>query len=92
MTERDVRKRQLIDFLNSIRRVGPPLEIGDEQKPLIRSGRIDSLGVLEIITFLGSNFGLNLGERGINPGELATVASILDLIEVETAKLVGAPE
>ena len=92
MTENDPRKRDMCEFLNSIRRAGPPLDLGDEHRPLIRSGLIDSLGVLEIIAYLERNFGLSFAVRGINPGELATVASILDLIEVETARLAGACE
>jgi acyl carrier protein len=86
MTENNSRKRQVIDFLNSIRRPGPALGAGDDHTPLIRSGFIDSLGVLEIIAFLERDFGLKFAARGINPGELETVANILDLIEAETTR------
>ena len=92
MTENAARKQQLIEFLNSIRRAGPPLDTGDVHRELIRSGVIESLGVVEVVAFLECRFGLNLAERGINPGELSTVANILNLIEAESARLAGVRE
>jgi len=89
MIQPDATKRQLVEFLNSIRRPGPALGPGDDRRPLIVSGFIDSLGVLEIIAFLERAFALNFARRGINPGELATVESILNLIGAESARLAG---
>lgn len=54
--------------------------LGDDD-PLVDAGLIDSLALLEIIVLLETEFGVDFSERGVDPDELASITSILDLIE-----------
>lgn len=74
-------KQRLIAFLETIRRPDAPLEPLDEGEGLVASGLIDSLALVEIITFLETGFGIDFSATGVDPDELASVAAILDLIE-----------
>jgi len=78
---RDVLKARLIEFLRTIQRPDRPLDTVDEKDGLISSGLIDSLAVLEIIGYLEREYGIDFSERGVDPGELNSIANILDLIE-----------
>jgi acyl carrier protein len=78
---RDERRRRLTAFLETIRRPDVELDTIDEQDGLVGSGLIDSLALLEIITFLETEFGMDFSESGVDPDELSSIAAILDLIE-----------
>ena len=51
---------------------------------LIDSGLIDSLALLQIITYLEQNYGIDFSEKGIDPGELRSVNAIVEFIARET--------
>ena len=74
-------KEKLIAFLETIRRPDVALEAVNERDSLIESGLIDSLALLEIITFLETEFGIDFSVTGVDPEQLASIAEILDLIE-----------
>jgi len=57
---------------------GSPL--GDDDS-LMSSGRIDSTGVLELISFLEDAFGLELREDDLMPENLDTVSRLTFLVE-----------
>lgn len=77
------RRAQLIGFLRQIQKAGVPVEsIGDEEG-LVASGLIDSLAIMEIVVYLEENYGIDFSSRGIDPEELGSIGSILDLIERE---------
>ena len=78
---REIRREKLIQFLDTIRLPHQSFEKIDDHEALIRSGLIDSLSVLQIIDYLESEYGISFVEKGIDPGELSSVANILDLIE-----------
>lgn len=84
-TGRDRRRARLLSFLETIRRPEVPLDVLDGDEGLVSSGLIDSLALLEVITFLEEQFGLDFTERGVDPEELASVDRILDLVEQEGA-------
>lgn len=71
---------RLLAFLETIRRPGTSGRVGDDD-PLVASGLIDSLAVVEIIAWLESEAGVDFSETGVQPEQLRTVRSILDLIE-----------
>jgi acyl carrier protein len=71
----------LLDFLRTIQKPGAPVEGVDEGVSLVEAGLIDSLAVLEIVGWLEREFGFDFAESGIDPGDLATVGGILDLVE-----------
>ena len=83
--DREKEKTELIDFLRSIQRPDYPLDVIDENLGLTESGLIDSLALLEIISYLEQTYGMDFREKGIDPGELRSVTAILDLIARETA-------
>lgn len=85
MMDRAAHKKKLIEFLHTIRRPDRSLDTVDEKEGLIRSGLIDSLAILEIIEYLEQEYGVDFSARGVDPGEMGSLASILDLIERETA-------
>lgn len=78
---RDDNKRRLIGFLETIRRPEAALDTMDERAGLVTSGLIDSLALLEIITFLEVEFGLDFSATGVDPDQLGSIAEILDLVE-----------
>jgi acyl carrier protein len=47
---------------------------------LVLSRRLDSIDVLEIVTFLESRFGVDFSRVGINPNDLDTVDRIVALV------------
>ena len=73
-------RERLVRFLDGIRRPDRRLTDVDDGENLVRSGLIDSLALLEIVSFLESEFGVDFS-RGLDPGRLTTIPSILDLIE-----------
>ena len=70
----------MIDFLLSIQRPDYPHDGIDETSSLVESGLIDSLALLEIISYMEQTYHIDFAERGIDPGDLRSVQSILELI------------
>ncbi len=79
--DRQKHKDDLIKFLRTIQRPDYPLETIDDDMSLTEAGLIDSLAILQIITYLEENCDLDFRETGIDPGELRSVNAILDLLE-----------
>jgi len=82
--DREKEKSALIDFLRSIQRPDYPLDEIDDNLGLTESGLIDTLALLEIVTYLEQTYDMDFRDKGIDPGELRTVTAILDLIARET--------
>jgi len=61
------------------------LDTVDEHDGLVTSGLIDSLALLEIITFLEVELGFDFSDTGVDPDQLSSIAEILDLIERRSA-------
>jgi acyl carrier protein len=78
---REQHKTALLDFLRTIQKAGVPIQQLGENERLVASGLIDSLAILQIISYLETNYGIDFSEGGINPEQLASIGSILDLIE-----------
>ncbi|HXJ34251.1 MAG TPA: phosphopantetheine-binding protein [Candidatus Eisenbacteria bacterium] len=72
-------------FLRTIQKPGLPVEGLGEDEGLVTSGLIDSLAILEIVTWLEERFGIDFATLGLDPGELRSIGSILDLIGRETS-------
>jgi acyl carrier protein len=83
--EAEQRKSDLISFLRTIQRPDSPLGEIDGELSLVESGLIDSLALLQIITYLEQTYGIDFSEKGIDPGELRSVNAILEFIARETA-------
>lgn len=81
--ERNGRRAELHAFLRTIQRAGRPAETLGDADPLVPSGLIDSLAVLQIVTWLETTHGVDFSARGIDPEQLGTIGGILDVIEGE---------
>ncbi len=79
--DRQQRKADLIKFLVTIQRPDYSIEEIDENQSLIESGLIDSLAVLQIVSYLEEIHNINFLEKGLDPGQLSSVGAILDLME-----------
>jgi acyl carrier protein len=79
---RERNREDLISFLRTIQRPDFPLQQIDENLMLTESGLIDSLALLQIVTYLEQTY--NIDFRETDPGELRSVGSILDLIARQT--------
>ena len=79
------RLRSLQGFLRTIQKPDRPLEDLGEDDSLVESGLIDSLAVLQIVSYLEDTYDISFAERGLDPEELRSMRSILALVERETA-------
>lgn len=79
--QRAARRQTLVDFLKTIQRPDKQIESVGNDDNLVASGLIDSLAVIQIVLHLESTYGLDFSADGIDPERLASISSILDLIE-----------
>ncbi len=79
----DQRRLELKRFLGSIQKAGMPVESLPDDARLVESGLIDSLAILQIVTYLEVTYGLDFSSRGVSPEELGSIGGILNLIELE---------
>ena len=82
-TPREERKEKLLGFLRTIQKAGLPIDNLGERDPLVASGLIDSLAILQIVTYLESTYDIDFALGGIDPEQLGSIGGILDLIEKE---------
>ena len=80
---REERKRNLFSFLRTIQKAGRPIESLSEGERLVASGLIDSLAILQIVTYLETNYEIDFSLRGVDPEQLGSIGGILNLIEQE---------
>ena len=81
--DREARRQALLVFLRTIQKAGRPVESLSDTDRLVASGLIDSLAILQIVTYLETTYGLDFSARGVSPEELGSIGGILDLIEQE---------
>lgn len=58
----------------------PKLADCDAETSLLESGAIDSLGILELMTFLSDRFGIDLDDGDFDPDNLATPGRLVRFI------------
>ncbi|GAA4110896.1 acyl carrier protein [Aminobacter aganoensis] len=58
----------------------------DDDVSLIESGVVDSTGVLELVTFIEDQFGLEMADSDIVPANLDSLVRITAFIETKMAK------
>ena len=81
--DRAQRLQHLLGFLRTIQRPDRPLDGVAESESLVGSGLIDSLALLQIVVYLEETYGIDFAVRGVEPEELQSMGSILDLIDRE---------
>jgi acyl carrier protein len=74
-------RAELIEFLNSVVRPGQDVTGVDDEINLIDSGVMDSLALIQIISYLEQTHNLLLYKLGIDPSDLGSVNGILNAIE-----------
>lgn len=89
--ERELRRRHLVEFLKGIQKAGVSVESLGDDDGLVASGLIDSLAIMQIVVYLEDTYGIDFSLRGIDPEELGTIGSILDLIERDGHRSVPLP-
>jgi len=82
---RQQHRAELIKFLRSIQRRDSTIKEIDDSQSLVESGLIDSLAALQIVSYLEEAYKIDFGDNAIDPGDLRTVGTILDIIERVTA-------
>jgi acyl carrier protein len=83
LADRHERRMDLLGFLRTIQRPDRTLDGVDDDEGLVAAGLVDSLAVLQIVVHLEETYGIDFSARGVEPEELRSVGSILDLIERE---------
>jgi len=82
---RQQHRDELIKFLRSIQRRDSAIKEIDDRQSLVESGLIDSLAALQIVFYLEEAYKIDFGDNAIDPGDLRSVGTILDIIERVTA-------
>ena len=76
-------RQDLVRFLREIQKAGLPVGSLSDSDELVASGLIDSLALLQIVTYLEDAYGIDFSDRGLDPEQLGSIGNILDLIEQE---------
>jgi acyl carrier protein len=66
----------IIDFISSELVRDPALLPLSAETPLLDSGILDSLGLLQLVVFLEERFGITVGEADLLPENFASVRTI----------------
>ena len=79
--KRDEARKILLEFLDTICAGDLVSFEFDDDTPFEESGLVDSLSMLEIVSFLERQFSVDFSRIGIDPENLGSVKNILDLVE-----------
>ena len=61
--------------------LGVNIQSISEDEPLIESGIVDSLGILQILSFLDEELGIDLSSDGIDPEKFVDIKTICQMAE-----------
>ncbi len=64
-------------------------DIGDED-PLLRTGIIDSLGILEVVVFIESEFGITIADEDLVPEGFESIATMARFVDGKRDRGTGA--
>ena len=81
MRERDQLLADLKQFLRTIQKPGKPMDSVGIDDPLVASGLVDSLAIMQIVVYLEERYSIDFAASGFDPDRLATMGSIVALIE-----------
>jgi len=63
--------------------------VGDED-PLLRTGIIDSLGILEVVVFIESEFGITIADAELVPESFESIATMSRFVDEKLGRGAGA--
>lgn len=72
---------ELQAFLRTIQKPNKPVESLGLDDRLVASGLVDSLAIMQIVVFLEERYGIDFAASGFDPDRLATMGSIVALIQ-----------
>jgi acyl carrier protein len=75
----------LKQFLRTIQKPNRPVESVGVDERLVASGLVDSLAIMQIVVYLEEQYGIDFAASGFDPDRLATMGSIVELIEESRA-------
>ncbi len=75
----------LKQFLRTIQKPNRPVESVGIDERLVASGLVDSLAIMQIVVYLEEQYGIDFAASGFDPDRLATMGSIVELIEESCA-------
>ena len=78
---RDQLLADLKQFLRTIQKPNRPVESVGTDERLVASGLVDSLAIMQIVVYLEETYRIDFAASGFDPDRLATMDSIVDLIE-----------
>lgn len=61
--------------------------VGNDE-PLLKNGLIDSLGILEVVTFIEKEFGIIIADEDLLPENFGSIHSLADFVHNKTETLV----
>jgi acyl carrier protein len=83
-TQREKQLKLLAEFLKQQVPAADGVEI-TPQTALLGTGLLDSLAVIQLMLFLGNEFGIDIEDDDFTPENLADVGSLLDFISRKQA-------
>ena len=82
---RDQLLADLKQFLRTIQKPNRPVESVGTDERLVASGLVDSLAIMQIVVYLEEQYDIDFAASGFDPDRLATMGSIVELIEESRA-------
>ena len=71
---------ELKAFLRTIQKPNTPVDSVGVDEPLVASGLVDSLAIMQIVVYLEERYGIDFAAGGFDPDRLATMGGIVDLV------------
>ncbi len=71
---------QLKAFLRTIQKPNKPVDSVGVDEPLVASGLVDSLAIMQIVVYLEERYSIDFAAGGFDPDRLATMAGIVALV------------
>lgn len=64
----------------------------DDQVPLLSSGIVDSLGMLDLVSFLEKSFSIQIADEELTPENFATVATLASFVQTKRPRVGAAAQ
>ena len=71
---------ELKEFLRTIQKPNKPVDSVGVDEPLVASGLVDSLAIMQIVVYLEERHGIDFAAGGFDPDRLGTMGGIVDLV------------
>ena len=71
---------ELKTFLRTIQKPNTPVDSVGIDEPLVASGLVDSLAIMQIVVYLEERYGIDFAAGGFDPDRLGTMGGIVDLV------------